>query len=285
MKNKKLKSIKYIYHKRKVENLVNQKKTKSLCFLSQGLDSKELSRLKDLMNRLDLNLTKISKRSWTKLFLDNEGKEVRKKAYGDLFLLENKSRINGKPWLPFFYHQILNYSSYRFFNKKSNYNIKSDNLFIDSIFPLDLGKESIQSFVQDFHLTLEKKKLPSSSKFIYPWDCISSEENQPTCSNLKNSEIQLDENYVNFVQEWNKREGHPANVLISYIVSNHFQFLGCIDDSASIQFDNYLNFDANDLNFSSKVNLNKLTLNYLNHFGDSYYLKLSPLNSCYMVYL
>jgi hypothetical protein len=63
MKNKKLKSIKYIYHKRKVENLMNKKKKNSLCFLSQGLDSKELSRLKDLMNRLDLNLTKISKRS------------------------------------------------------------------------------------------------------------------------------------------------------------------------------------------------------------------------------
>ena len=31
------------------------------------------------MNRLDLNLTKISKRSWTKIFLDNEGKEVKKK--------------------------------------------------------------------------------------------------------------------------------------------------------------------------------------------------------------
>jgi hypothetical protein len=50
-------------------------------------------------------------------------------------------------------------------------------------------------------LTLEKKEIPSSSKFIYPWDCISSEENQPDLSNLKNSDIQLDESYVNFVQE------------------------------------------------------------------------------------
>ena len=48
-----------------------------------------------------------------------------------------------------FYHQILNYSSYRFLIK-SNYSIKSDNLLIDSIFPLDLGKESIKSFYMIF---------------------------------------------------------------------------------------------------------------------------------------
>jgi hypothetical protein len=28
---------------------------------------------------------------------DNEGNKVKKKAYGDLFLLENKNTLNGKP--------------------------------------------------------------------------------------------------------------------------------------------------------------------------------------------
>jgi len=278
MKN--IKSIKYIYHKRKVQNLVNQKKKNSLCFLSQGLDSKQLSRLKNLMNRLDLNFTKISKRSWTRVLWDNQGNRVKKGAYGDLFLLENKDKLNSKPWLPFLYHQILNYQSSRFFQKKINYSIKSDNLVIDSLFPLDSGKESITSFVRDFHFTLDKTKVPTCSKFIYPWDCISSEENQPDLSNLQKSDIQLDGNYVNFVQEWNKREGHPANVLISYIASNHFQFLGCVDKN--IDFANYLNFDSNDLN--SRINYNKLTLNYLSNMGDNYYLKLAPFNSTYMVY-
>ena len=83
---KSIKSIKYIYYKKKLKK--STEKNNSLCFISQGLDSKQFYRLKSCMNKIDLNFSKSTKKSWNKFF----GKK-NDLVYGDLYILESKKHM------------------------------------------------------------------------------------------------------------------------------------------------------------------------------------------------
>lgn len=293
----------------------------SLCFLTQGLKSKEITDVRIVLNRLGIDLKKVPSRLWTKADWNRKDetskqKIIKKNAYGDLVMISpkaskflSKNQFQDKPWINYIYKQVINFLHY-----KSNSQMQSQllgkkaNNHLQPPFKLskkDLGiGHTLGLKTNHTWQSSSKKSDADQNQVIYPWNILgsgsSSLENwkDNTFQSLEKKVINWEEPYnskaFNFVEHWNDLEGEPVEVLMNSIAENQFHFVGMITsqslDSKTAK-NTFISFEHHNLYFnplskeSKPVALTNWVSTYSSTMIDIPFVKVSPINSIFVCQL
>lgn len=243
---KKKKIPAYLLHSNdKAQYLIEESSEKTLCFLDQGLKSKEIVQLRIALSRLGIQLNKVPLRLWSKIKWDNTfNKTLKKNFYGNLLLLSKKQAFLDYPqgqqfqenyWIQYIYNQNLNFLNFQN-NTRSNRQLTSKDKnnkgsrFVESPFNIADSENNIGLLSKNVFLKNSSKNkknwISKNTQIIYPWDTISSDASKlefplktdyDSIQNLSNINIEdiSKKDYPNFSQNFDlsamqKKQAHEA---------------------------------------------------------------------------
>ena len=199
LKNKKMPAF-HSHPLHSAENLIEEssvQKKETLCFLDQGLKSKEIAQLRIALSRLGIQLNKIPLRLWSKIKWDKTfNKTLKKNLYGNLLLLSKKQAFLDYPqgqqlqenyWIQYIYNQNLNFLNFQSNTRSirkltSTDENKKGSRFVESSFNIADSENNIallskNAFIKDSP-KYKKNWISKNTQIIYPWDTISSDSSK-----------------------------------------------------------------------------------------------------------